>query len=304
MHRFRIVLILLLGISSVGSFVSTSSKLEAGPFLGVSEWSKSFLYVGLANDSQWQVFYYDFANEKSEQLTTSPGDKRRPQYHEATNSIYFKDSQGWIVRLNKEGVETRVSDKGGIAEFCMLPSSPMFFFTRLVANNPQRQALWSLDLDEETLQPQLLKRMDSGSLRQIAIRSDKEIIVSHIAKRREERLYLMDRSGQGSYITPSKDVSIYPSWGHLQDILLYAKELNDGSCDLFKLNLVSGESTPFLQTENASEFATSVSPDGTSVLVEQHVYGMPPRIVMYDISTSNLTPIHLDYPAKEPYWFK
>lgn len=298
-----------------GSAVSTGSNPKAGASraapgsqasqsgMAVVAETKSFLYVGLV-EGQWQVFRHDFATGKSEQLTDSTGDKRRPQYHAATDAIYFKDSQGWIVQIGNDGAEARISDKGRIAEFCLIPGADALLYTCLVANNPQRQVLWHLNLAENT-EPQLIKRMTSGSLRQIAVKSDREYIVSHIAKRREERLYLLNESEQqGRYITPPKAVSIYPSWDNVHQRVLFASELADGSYDLFALDLDSGESTPFLQTEGASEFTTSVSSDGMTVLVEQQVSGTPPQIVLYNLSTSALTPIQLEHPAKEPFWYQ
>ena len=152
MYRYPVILILILAICHTGS--TSASSVASGL-------SQNFLYVGLT-DGQWQVFRYDFTTGQSEQLTFSPGDKRRPQYHAATDSIYFKDSQGWIVRLGSDCGETRISDKGRIAEFCMIPSEAAFLFTRLMANNPQRQALWRQDMETESSQPQLLKRMSTG----------------------------------------------------------------------------------------------------------------------------------------------
>ena len=286
-----------------GSDVSgTASEKQASQSAIIRDvGAQKFLYVGLV-ENQWQVFSYDFTTEQSEQLTFSPGDKRRPQYHAASDSIYFKDSQGWIVRLNSDGTEMRISDKGRIAEFCPIPNVNALLYTCLIANNPQRQVLWRLDIEDDA-EPQLLKRMPVGSLRQIAVKSNNEYIVSHIAKRREEQLYFLEDSGEGHYVTPKKAVSIYPSWDEANQRVLFAGELADGSYDLFTLDLVSGESEPFLQTEGASEFTTSVSPDGTMVLVEQHVHGVSPRIAIYDFSASVLTPIQLEHPAKEPFWY-
>ncbi len=293
MYRHPVILILILAICFTGGASASNAA---------SRFSQSFLYIGLT-DEQWQVFRYDFATKQSKQLTFSTGDKRRPQYHAATDSIYFKDSQGWIIRLSSDGSETRISDKGRIAEFCMIPTANVLLYTCLMANNPQRQALWRLDLQANEASPQLLKRMPTGSIRQIAVKSEREVIVSHIAKRREERLFVLDDSGQERYITPQKTVSIYPTWDSINDRVLHAKELKDGSYDLYALNFASGEINPLLETENASEFATSVSPDGNTVLIEQHVYGLPPRIVYYNQAASKLAPIQLEHPAKEPFWY-
>lgn len=293
MYRHTTILVLVLVV-----FVTSSVGVSSA----TSELPQNFLYIGLT-DNQWQVYRYNFTTNQSEQLTVSQGDKRKPQYHAFTNSIYFKDSQGWIVRLNKDGSEVRISDKGKIAEFCMIPGTNVLLYVCLMANNPRKQALWRFDLRADGAQPQLLKRMTTGSIRQIAVKSESEVIVSHVAKRREEQLFLLDDFGQGSYITPRKTISVYPTWDRINDRVIHARELKDGSYDLYALDFVSGEINSFLQTENASEFATSISPDGSTVLVEQHLHGMPPRIVMYDSSTSTLTPINLDHPAKEPFWY-
>ena len=137
----------------------------------------------------------------------------------------------------------------------------------------------------------------------ISIKSECEVIASHISKRREERLFVLNDLGQERYITPQRTISIYPTWDSTNDRVLYAKELKDGSYDLYALNFASGDINPLLETENASEFATSVSPDRNTVLIEQHVHGLPPRIVYYDQTVSKLTPIKLEHPAKEPFWY-
>ena len=77
----------------------------------------------------------------------------------------------------------------------------------------------------------------------------------------------MEDFDQGRYITPLRSTSIYPTFDDAQKRVLYAGELDDGSYDLFALDLASGGSTPLLQTEDASEFASSVAPDGVAVLI-------------------------------------
>lgn len=270
---------------------------------GVCLSATGFLYTGLI-DGQWQICLYDFETESSEQLTFSTGDKRTPQYHASTDSVYFKDSQGWIACLGADGTVARVSDKGGIAEFSLIPGVDALLYTCLMANNPQRQVLWRLELNQDDAEPVLVKRMSVGSIRQIAVKSSDAFIVSHIAKRREERLYLMDDLGEGRYITPRKAISVYPTWDRVNERLLFAGELDDSTYDIFVLDLVSGEIASLLQSEGASEFATTVSDDGTTVLVEQHVHGMPSRVVSFDTTNATLTPIMLKHPAKEPFYVK
>ena len=248
--------------------------------------SDEFYYSGLTDDG-WKIFKYG---------ETKPisyiGDCRRPSLFEKT--LYFKDSQGRVV-LNQVGDKESSLLKGTqkICDYVVTPEG--LYFTRLLTNEPTRQALWLLEEGE----PRLIYRFDEGSIRQLTYASG-VLVFSKILGTYEEVIYKLS-SNEPIRLTEANHFCVSPSLNQAGTKMLFSKRMGKDNFDIFLLNLESKEERQLTQTATATELSPSFSSDGMSIYFERRDEDLNQQIINFDLETQEEHLLTLPHPALEPW---
>lgn len=293
-----------LGISMVVSILlSLPEKGEA-----------DLLFCG-ESSSGWQIFRSSDTGKGVSQLTRSLGDKRGPRFEPSSRTVYCRNSLGQVCRVStvenggRNGEITPVFTLDEISDFW--PFGSVIYYNRLATGNSQRRFVWSFRPGGATEEPiQMVFRRDIGSLRQVRISpSGKMGVVTYLWRRGEERLVVFPLQGESAgkewrELTPEYTVAAYPVW-ETEHSILYSKKVAEGNFDLYRVSVESGESTPVVTTDFASEFSATVTRDGNAIFFERQIHSSPgsSEICRFDVSKGELDVLPLSFSAKEPFWF-
>lgn len=258
------------------------------------------LYCG-ATQGGWQIFEGDLQTGLSTQLTKTLGDKRSPGYVRSRDWVTFKDSQGTVGYLENGSVVYPFEHERSIGDYAFSVNGDRCYFTRLATNNPQRQFLWSISLDSDK-GPQLVLRMDQGSLRQVQMSPNgKYLVATHIWRVGEERVVIIptDFPDNYFYLSPEGEEAFSPSWSPNSEAVLFSMRTPDGTFDIYEGVVSNGQLRKLLETKGMSEWYPSLDPAGQWVLFETAEAGGS-EIGYADVDRG--IPSHLGIKGKEPVW--
>jgi hypothetical protein len=261
------------------------------------------LYLGCTSNG-WQVCLLDITTGKSSQLTTSPGDKRRPWTAGATNVVFYRDTLGQIQRFNRDRLTEHplFAPWSGCGHFCLSPDGETVLFTRLAADNRQRQFLWRQGLRDTNAV--LICRPDRGAVCHPVVSPDGSwIAATQISRAREERLMVLSSQADGGprLLTPEFTEATTPCWRRDGKAVYFAWRKPGGSFDLYLVDIEHGATTPILESPDSSELYPTADNAGRYLYFEQRTE-QGCLLASVDLESHTVTRLPLNHEAREPFW--
>jgi hypothetical protein len=261
------------------------------------------LYLGCTSNA-WQVCLLDLNSGKSAQLTTSPGDKRRPMTTGGTTFVFFRDTLGQILGYVRNSMTEHpiFTPWFGCGHFCLGRDGTTVFFTRLAADNRQRQFLWSQG--QRDTNAVLVYRPDRGAVCHPVVSPDGNwIAATQISRAREERLLVLSFKADGSpkLLTPEFTEATTPCWRRDGKAVYFAWRKPGGSFDLCLIEIDTGTITPILETPDTAELYPTLDSPGRCLYFEQRT-DQGSALARLDLESHRVTRLPLDHEAREPFW--
>ena len=261
------------------------------------------LYLGLTEEG-WQVFSRDLVAGTEVQLTHSKGDKKYPRYAGVTQSVVFRDSEGYVTKVTGDVEERYCPDWGPCARFVIHPEGNRFYYTWWGPGNRQRHHLWEQSIRNKS--PSLSRRSPSGSFSEIALSPDGSMLVAtHLYDVTKERLLLIRLHDDQpmEYLTPETYGAVFPSWSHDGQRVLFSRSVGDANDDVYEVDINTRSVSPVVQSRDTSEYRPVEDGSGRYVFFERRdERGVV--VACLDRQNGAVEQLDLGREAKEPCWYE